>query len=272
MYKVYDDKTLKKLHTVEMEILDEFVRLCDKHHLRYTLFAGSMLGAVRHKGFIPWDDDVDVAMLRDDYEKFLKIAHEELDDKYYLDCFEYNKNYHLSFAKIRKNGTIFDEESNHHMNNHKGIFVDIFPIDNVYDNVKRSHFNAVLFKAINQTVFVKNKVFKLKECRHLVLSALLMIFSHQTLMKFEKKLCLSCKNNNSKLVACYCSVYPFNKELSERKSFEETMKMEFNGKKYQVIKDYDKYLKSVYGDYLKLPPKEKRINHMPLIIDFGDDK
>ena len=148
MYKVYDDKTLKKLHKVEIEILDEIVRICKKHNIKYSLFAGTMLGAVRHAGFIPWDDDIDVGMLRSDYEKFIKIAHEELDSKFSLDCFEYNKKYHLGFAKIKKNGTIFDEEASHHMDNHKGIFVDVFPVDNVYDNIKRSYINAVIIKTI----------------------------------------------------------------------------------------------------------------------------
>ncbi len=131
MYRVYDDETLNKLHETLIELLDEFVRICKKHNLKYTLVAGTVLGAVRHSGFIPWDDDIDVGMLRPDYEKFLEVAPKELKDKYILDCFEQNKDYHLSFAKIKKNGTIFDEEAAHHMNNHKGIFLDVFPLDNV---------------------------------------------------------------------------------------------------------------------------------------------
>lgn len=272
MYKVYDKETLDKLHKVEIEILDEFVRICKKNNLSYTLFAGTLLGAVRHKGFIPWDDDVDVGMLRDDYEKFLKIAHEELDSKYYLDCFEYNKKYHLAFAKIRKNGTIFDEETAHHLDNHKGIYIDVFPIDNVYDNVERSHINAILIKMIIQTIYVKNKIYKLSDCRHKILSAFFMIFSHKTLMKLQKKLSTSNKNNNSELVACFLSVYPFKKEVIKRSDVIPTKEIEFENKKYQVINNYDLYLKNVYGDYRKLPPKEKRVNHMPLKIDFGDDQ
>ena len=272
MYKVYDDKTLNKLHKVEIEILDEIVRICEKHSIPYTLFAGTMLGAVRHSGFIPWDDDIDVGMLRADYEKFLKIAHEELDSKYYLDCFEYNNKYHLCFAKVKKNGTVFDEEASHHLDNHKGIFVDVFPIDNIYDNLKRSHFNAVLVKTIIQAVYVKQKIFPLKDCRHKILSGLLMIFSHKTLMKLEKKICMSNKDNNSKYVACFLGVYPFYHEVIERKELLPMKKIKFENKEYSVIKNTDLYLTGIYGDYMKLPPKEKRINHMPLRIDFGDDK
>ena len=272
MYKVYDDKTLKKLHDVELEILDEIARICKKHNIKYSLFAGTMLGAVRHAGFIPWDDDIDIGMLRSDYEKFIKIAHEELDSKFYLDCFEYNEDYHLAFAKVKKNGTIFDEEASHHLDNHKGIFVDIFPIDNVYDNIKRSYVNAILIKTIIQTIYVKKKMYGLKECRHKILSGFLMIFSHRFLMKLEKKICMSNKNDNSKYVACFLGVYPFKNEVNLRSDFLPFKDIKFENKKYSIINNTDKYLTGVYGDYMKLPPKEKRINHMPLRIDFGDKK
>ena len=270
MYKVYDDETLKKLHKVELEILNEFVRICDKNNLQYTLFAGSMLGAVRHAGFIPWDDDIDVGMLRDDYDKFLKIAYEELDSKFYLDCFEYNKEYYLPFAKIKKNGTIFDEEGSHHIHNHKGIYIDIFPIDNVYDNPKKSYMRAVITKIIRNTIIIKQGISNIKEARHKVLVSLFRIFSFQSLMQLEKKLVTSNKDNHSKYVGCFFSVYPFKKEIIERNDFLPTIKLKFEDKEYQVINNYDKYLKSVYGNYLELPPEEKRVNHMPLEIDFGD--
>ena len=109
VYKEYDKETLDKLHQVELEILDDFVSVCEKNKLRYFLTGGSMLGAVRHSGFIPWDDDIDIGMPREDYDKFIKLGSEALGDKYTLECFELNDNYHLPFAKIVKNNTIFDE-------------------------------------------------------------------------------------------------------------------------------------------------------------------
>ena len=128
MHKEYDKKTLEKLHKVEIEILDEFVRICNKYNLEYYLIGGTMLGAVRHQGFIPWDDDIDVGIMRKDYDLFIKYAREELGDKYYLDCYETNKEYYLPFAKIRKNNTIFNEQVSAHLNNHKGIYIDIIPV------------------------------------------------------------------------------------------------------------------------------------------------
>lgn len=93
---------LRNLHSTMIEILDEFDRICNKHNLTYFLIGGTLLGAVRHKGFIPWDDDMDLAMPREDYEKFINVYYKELNDKYYLDNFNNNKLYYLNFSKIRK--------------------------------------------------------------------------------------------------------------------------------------------------------------------------
>ena len=86
-YKNYNQDILDKLHKVELEILDDFVKICNKNNLTYFLTGGTMLGAVRHNGFIPWDDDIDIGMPRKDYDEFIKIAPKELGNKYYLDCF-----------------------------------------------------------------------------------------------------------------------------------------------------------------------------------------
>ena len=125
----------------ELDILLEIDSFCKKNNLRYFLAYGTLIGAIRHKGFIPWDDDIDIGMMRKDYDLFIKYASEELDSKYYLDCYETNKNCYLPFAKVRKNNTIFDEEENHHLNNHKGIYVDVIPIENASN--KRIEYTVV---------------------------------------------------------------------------------------------------------------------------------
>ena len=269
-YKEYDQKTLKKLHDVQLEMLDVFAKICEKYDFHYSLAGGTMLGAIRHKGFIPWDDDIDILMPRREYEKFLMVAQQELGDKYYLDYFDINKDYYLQFAKIKKNGTIFDEASAHHLKLHKGIYIDIFPMDNVYDNIKRSYLDAVMIKTIGQTIGVKNGLGTIKDTRHPVFSTLLRVFPKKMLMKVQKWLSTKNKNDNSKYITCYFG-YAFKKELMERKDFFPTKLVEFEGRKYQAMNNHDKYLSGLYGDYMKLPPVEKRVNHMPLKIDFGDN-
>ena len=131
IYKELDSKTLKKLHDVELEILQEIIRICKKYDIKYYLAGGTLLGAVRHKGFIPWDDDLDIGMLREDYDKFMKYGIKEIDDKYFIHCDKTDPNYWLPFIKVRKNSTTFVEELlNKKEVLHNGIFVDIFPMDN----------------------------------------------------------------------------------------------------------------------------------------------
>ena len=270
-YRNYDPDTLNKLHQVELEILDKFNEICQKNNINYSLCGGTLLGAIRHKGFIPWDDDIDVIMPRKDYEKFLEIGQQELGDKYYLDSFKTNKKGYLPFSKIRKNGTIFDEELSHHIDCHKGIFIDIFPLDNVKD-MKKSHTTAGFIKSIINAINVKVKIFKLKDARHKILVWFLTLFSTKKLMSFIDKLAKKENDVDTEYLVCFVGSYSFKSELIKKSDFFPTKLTSFEGKKYSIMNNYENYLSGLYGNYMELPPVEKRINHMPLNIDFGDKK
>ena len=265
-YKSYDKETLDKLHQVELEILDKFASICEKNKLNYFLTGGTMLGAIRHSGFIPWDDDIDIGMPRCDYDKFLKIAPKELGDNYILDCFEYNKNYYLPFAKIKKNNTIFDEFPN--MNNHKGIFIDIIPFENVSEINFSLRLRAIMVKNIMETMYYKNKIYKLKNTRKPLFVLILSLFTKNRLMKIEKYFLTKDKNNNSKYINALGGTYHYLKETNLREDILPPKKVLFEGKEYNGMNKPDIYLSKIFGDYMKLPPKEKRVNHMPKKISF----
>ncbi len=269
-YRDYDQETLAKLHEVHLELLDEFVRICDENKLTYFLVGGSFLGAVRHHGFIPWDDDIDVGMPRCDYDKFIEIAKDKLDKKYFLDCYDTNKDYYLSYAKIKKNGTIFDEVVSHHLNNHKGIFLDVFPLDNVPKKGLGLKIRAIIAMSISDTMAYKNKVKKLKETLHPCIVFVFNIFGKKFLMNWQRKVVTYCKDDNSLYMCDIGTGYGYRKELLLREHVLPTQKMLFEGKEYNTLHD-DTYLKQVYGNYMQLPPEEKRRNHMPLRIEFGDE-
>ena len=272
-YREYDKETLSKLKKVEMEIADEIKRICEKHKLHYFLVGGTLLGAIRHKGFIPWDDDMDIAMFRKDYDLFIKYAKKELDKKYYLDAFETNKDYYLPFAKVRKNNTIFDERENHHLNNHKGIYVDVIPIDNASsENNLRQKFQAITTRSIISTMFYKNRIRPLKELRYKPLVILLSIFPKKGLMKFQDKVMRMYKDDNSEYVIILAGSYNYLKETNKRDIYLPPVKVKFEDRVYDTIKDYDTYLSKIYGDYMKLPPKDKRVNHIPINIVFDTTK
>ena len=125
------DDILRRIKKIQLEILIQIDRICKKHKIHYSLYAGTMLGAVRHKGFIPWDDDLDICMLRNDYNKFLKVWKKENTNGYILQNKDIEPNFTQSFSKIRKDHTTFIQAEWEQGKYHTGIFVDIFPIDRI---------------------------------------------------------------------------------------------------------------------------------------------
>ena len=270
-YREYDQETLDKLHKVELEILDDFVLVCEKYHLTYFLTGGSMLGAVRHSGFIPWDDDIDIGMPRKDYDEFIKIGQEALGDKYYLDCFENNKNFYLPFAKIKMNGTIFDEDNVSSIEHNKGIFIDVFSFDNVTDLKKFRLIKVLIVRTINDSIFFRLGIRKLKNIRHKFLTLCCCLIPKVLAMKWQRHLMRLNKDDNSKYICPLAGAQAYLKEVNLRSIILPVKKIKFEGKYYNGMNDPDTYLKGSYGDYMKLPPKEKRVNHMPKTISFKED-
>ena len=133
------EKDLKRLHDTLVEILDYIVAICEEHKLTYMLLYGTFLGAHRHGGFIPWDDDLDIAMPRDDYEKLIKILNKKKSELYELQYEKNEKKYYLQFVKIRKKGTTFIEEIAKGMYDNNGIFIDIIPLDFAKDKNSFTH-------------------------------------------------------------------------------------------------------------------------------------
>ena len=130
-----DQKNLKKLKETELEILIELDRICKKHNIKYSLTGGTLLGAIRHNGFIPWDDDIDIDMTRKDYNKFREIQKTELDSKrFYLDCIETKENCGMLYAKLKRKDSIYIESSSNRDEKEQNIWIDIFPIDNISNN------------------------------------------------------------------------------------------------------------------------------------------
>lgn len=261
------------MQKTEVEILDEIVRLCDENNLEYFLIGGTLLGAVRHKGFIPWDDDLDIAMPRDSFDRFIQLCSDgKLDKKYYLHSLHTDKEYWLIFPKIRKHHTLFDEKNIAHLDTMKGIYVDIFPLDDAKSEDSRSkRFRTMLIKHISGVIYYKKKIPVLnrkQQALYRLLSWMSIPFLSKvqnTLMQWENK------KGNTYFVN-FGSNYNTVKQTMPKNVYQPAKKIEFEGKMYSCPNNYEYVLRRLYGkNYMELPPAEKRRTHQPLRISFDTE-
>ncbi len=282
MIKQYDEETLAKLKRAELHILKDFIAVCEKHDLKYFICWGTAIGAVRHKGFIPWDDDIDVGMLRDDYEKFVRIAKKEMSDHYYVTTPKTMKNYASGVIKVQRLGTKFVPEFSRTMKCDLCLHIDIFVFDNADNDEK------ILQKKINKVRNISKILFlcgspypeipwkgALGAAAKAACFALHYIFkwTHLSISKLYSKMEKISKSANYKdtvSVICYNCLRPIQSKMKMEDLFP-LAEMDFEGIKVNLPGNYDKYLTNYYGDYMKLPPQEQRVNHAAYIVDFGKD-
>lgn len=265
-----DQSTLRKVQLVQLEIAKEVKRICDENDIMYWLDSGTLLGAVRHKGFIPWDDDLDMGMKREDYEKFLKIAKTQLRSEYYLQEWESDKGYAFPFAKIRKNGTTYIENKNSKMNTHNGVYIDIFPYDVYGDN---NAGQGVPLKMLKLLIQNKCGVRSWVESGSVNYRKLLgqfpfMVFSSFVskgkIIKRYNKLAMT-YNNEKKEFYFPQGISNYGKWTIPSECFGSFIEIPFEDDYFKVPKEYDLYLRKAYGDYMQLPPVEKRENRHQIL-------
>lgn len=261
-------ETLTQLHNVELDILDEIVRICSIHNLRYYLAGGTLLGAVRHKGFIPWDDDLDIAMPRPDYDKFCSIATKELKHGYYLSSVDTEKRYWLPFAKVRKCNTLLIEATTPWLKD-TGIWVDVFPLDlDRLDNMvaiqERFHKHAV-YRALT-VGFLRNEFFH----PSWILGYIKTGFpSFKSMNRRIYSIITGGATDKSDAYVNYGSQYGVKKQTMPISWYDPAVDIEFEGRSYKAPAQYEKFLKRLYGDnYMQLPPLEKRVTHNPVRLSF----
>jgi len=264
---------LRKLQLVQLEMLIELDRICKKFNIKYSLDGGTLLGAVRHNGFIPWDDDIDIIMLREEYEKFYEACKKELDKtRFFLQESRTDKFYHNGFSRLRRENSVFSRWGHEHMNYHQGIFIDIFVLDNVpegrinrkihkfYCFILRKMLWAKSAKKIYPNVFMRSWYF--------LLSLIPRDFTFYLLNSMIKR----SNKKDSELVSHFTHPYPNNESCKygiPKGFLTEFIELEFEGRKFMAVKEYDKYLTMLYNDYMKLPPEDKRRGHMPPITEFS---
>lgn len=264
--KDYEDIGLREAQMIMVDILKNVHDLCEKHGLKYFLDAGTLIGAVRHKGFIPWDDDVDIGMLREDYNKFLKIAKEELPTHLFLQTFETDKEYDIYPVpcKVRCNNTILLEADNRdNFKMHNGIYIDIFPYDSlpkykfVYKIQRTLSYNVLKsFKRIKDTpekLSFKNKI------TFSFYRLVIKLFSTERRLKFFDYL-TTWNDVNSEYMGYGVDTY-WSEYIYKKSDYFDLIKLDFEGEKFYAPKNYDTILTQLYGDYMTMPKEEDRVWH-----------
>lgn len=273
--KYYSQEELGHLHLIYKMMLDDFLKICKTLNISFFLYGGTLLGAAKYSDFIPWDDDVDICMLRSEYNKFIKGYGKCCDTKYTLQT-PYNcKKSPFFYTKFRLNETRYVEYENRKLKINQGIYFDIYPVDNIPDSknefhsfFKKSQRYLKLF-SIRQSFRPSKKPNSLRlllKCAvKLILSSLFKLIPHSYLINKMDRLLQ--KYNKQNTARCSCLNYP-----SENSYFQNPIietKLLFAGKYYSVPSDYHAHLMRRYNDYSKDLPRHKRIGHTPYCIDFG---
>lgn len=253
-------RNLRRCQLKMLGILEEIDRICKMHDIEYWLDGGTLLGAVRHSGFIPWDDDIDIAMRKEDMDRFCKVAMEELPNNLFLQTMETDPESKTPIVKVRDLNSIFIEfGDSFNLNYQKGIFVDIFPFVD-YPTISRS-----LTKKITRGISVSNSI--MHDMHHYSFRSLANLlyfgtkrFLFQIIWKVLLRLrptntffCVIPENNGYGVTYRKDSIFP----LSE---------IEFEGKKFSAPRNTDAYLKDLFGNYMEIPPKEKQKIHAVFMV------
>ncbi|MBE6063506.1 MAG: LicD family protein [Clostridium butyricum] len=262
----YEDMSLKEAQLMMADILEAIHNICEKHNIKYFLDAGTLLGAVRHQGFIPWDDDADIGMLREDYNKFIEVCKKELPKNLFLQTFETDKYYDVFPVpcKIRYNGTIlFERELKDNYKMHNGVYVDIIP----YDSLPKSKFvykiqRVISFNILKSLKRISNMPDKLSFKNLFTYSfykIVALTFPYKRRKKFFDFL-IKWNDVNSEYMGYGVDTFWF-EYIYKKEYFFDLIKLNFEGKQFYAPRNYDAVLTQLYGDYMKLPPENERVWH-----------
>lgn len=253
---------LQEIREYQIAILDYVTEICKKNSLKFSLDSGTLIGAIRHKGYIPWDDDIDITMLRKDYNRLIEIL-KKLNGRYKVLTFETSNDYYYPFAKIVDTQTLLVENKNISIP-HLGINIDVFPQDTLPDDEEECRaFQEKVRKSRDKIMFAVMKT-NFKELfshpRFVFKSVFYTLVGWRHELRKLDSLVQMYADYKTKWVEQIVSTSSMYRK-GPRHFFDEYIEAEFEGKYYPVIKEYDAYLRNIYGDYMQLPPEEKRVTH-----------
>lgn len=276
------DIRIEDAQKVQLEILLEFDQLCKKHDISYQLFSGTLIGAIRHKGFIPWDDDVDVCMLREEYNRFLAIGAEELKDHYFLQNYHTDKNFQSQYTKIRKNKTRYVEELVQDVEMHQGFFIDVFPFDNVIPGTLKGKAQRIAIdqlKIFNYCRVMRVNNSEKKKGLRIAKKAAYYLLKVIPKNKVDRLITSLACLFNEKETECVGELSistgknTYDSFVLKKAFFYDSIDWDFEGYQFPVPRAYDEVLTKNYGNYMKMPPlKEQAPHHGIIEVNFDTEK
>ncbi len=256
---------VRTLQLKQLEAMVEIDRVCREKSITYYLIGGTLLGAIRHQGFIPWDDDLDIGLPRADYDRFVELAQEAFGDKYFLQTYDTDPESYVPFAKVRVNNTIFKERSQVHMDCHHGIYVDVFPLDSVPDSrvARRSaaFYRRQLWRLISNKIGSDPSNKPWLVCMRRVVSRAIPLKWIIAALNFSVR---KYESTSARCITNVFSPYGVEAEMLPVSSYGTPCEVEFEGCRFYAPAESKKLLKQVYGDYMKFPPLEDQVCRHPI--------
>lgn len=253
---------IRQVQQRQLEMVCKLHRICEENHLCYIMLGGTLLGAVRHKGFIPWDDDLDIGLPRQDYDKLLELLQEKPIEGCFLQCHETEKHYIQPFAKLRLDGTAYLETYTQHIDMHQGVFVDIFPLDKIdAPGSFGTESRRLIAKAITFAIWRKEKfVLRRKGVKRVekVVSHVLGVLPKKWLVAGQNMLVRREKRSWHYRGSMFSSNYSSSKVYFKDSDFDDRILMDFENTKLYGPREYDRVLGTMFKNYMQLPPENKR--------------
>ena len=265
---------LRELQLCELGILREIKRVCEKHGLRFVLASGTLLGAVRHHGFIPWDDDIDIEMPYDDYLRFQKIAQKEMGDGYFIQNSETDPLYYFPYLRVQKKNTALAREWEKNAPGHHRVWVDVFPLADLGGDrdfrLKKLMIKVSTFLRMDETAFHDGEDWLRQQggAAKLRLVKLARMLPKRFRWKLSKAILdhfVFRHKNTPDVTFVWTTV---TRRIPREVYAEPYEQMWFEDDYYPVPPGYDVYLKILYKDYMQFPPEEKRKPRFPLFVNF----
>ena len=278
-YETLNTEETEALHKIQLEIFKEFILICKELNLKYYVIGGTALGTLRHGGFIPWDDDIDVGMPRSSYELFLKEAPKIISNQYFIQTHITDRFYPHNFAKIRDNNTTFIERNVKHLDINHGVYIDIFPLDNVpisrFKQFIQKHkvyvLKRILLVKMNYKIWRKGEY--LKQLIYKTLEIISLPLKINQIKKQLYKIMISNNYKSSDKVVAFGGAYGYEKESIKREWVENLIEVDFENEKFLAPISSVDYLTYFYGDFMTPPPENKRYNRHEIIeVCFEEEK